>query len=64
VWRELRRLAPDPDYPLLSEVIRKPVNGRSSTLGRGELMAKMSHVHVPRRLPVVLGPRPTGSSCV
>ncbi len=26
------------------------------TLGRGELMAKMSHVRVPRRLPVVLSP--------
>lgn len=26
------------------------------TLGRGELMAKMSHVHVPRKLPVVLSP--------
>lgn len=26
------------------------------TLGRGELMAKMSHVHVPRTLPVVLSP--------
>jgi site-specific recombinase XerD len=26
------------------------------TLGRGELMAKMSHVRVPRKLPVVLSP--------
>ena len=26
------------------------------TLGRAELMAKMSHVHVPRKLPVVLSP--------
>ncbi len=25
------------------------------TLGRGELMAKMSHVHQPRKLPTVLG---------
>jgi hypothetical protein len=25
------------------------------TLGRGQLMAKMSHVHQPRKLPTVLG---------
>jgi len=25
------------------------------TLGRGELMARMSHVHQPRKLPTVLG---------
>ena len=25
------------------------------TLGRGEVMAKMSHVHQPRKLPTVLG---------
>lgn len=26
------------------------------TLGRGELMTKMSHVHQPRKLPVILSP--------
>ena len=27
------------------------------TLGQPELMAKMQHVHVPRKLPVILSPR-------